>query len=71
MSLLNADTLLDLYQEDWNIRTSQNKHRPARRASQVNIEIVRAFMRLRRLLTSNPALARKLAEPKSMMRSSR
>lgn len=30
MSLLNADTPLNLYQEDWNIRTYQGQHPPAR-----------------------------------------
>ncbi|MGH7846618.1 MAG: hypothetical protein ACREQW_15830 [Candidatus Binatia bacterium] len=32
------------------------------RAIQVNIEIMRAFVRLRQMLTSNAQLARKLAE---------
>ena len=30
MSLLNAETPLNLYQEDWNIRTYQGQHPPAR-----------------------------------------
>jgi hypothetical protein len=34
----------------------------SRRAIQVNIEIMRAFVRLRQLLASNAQLARKLAE---------
>ena len=34
----------------------------SRRAIQVNIEIMRAFVRLRRMLASNAALARKLAD---------
>ena len=34
----------------------------SRRAIQVNIEIMRAFVRLRQMLASNTQLARKLAE---------
>ena len=34
----------------------------SRRAIQVNIEIMRAFVRLRQILASNAQLARKLAE---------
>jgi hypothetical protein len=33
----------------------------SKRAVQVNVEIMRAFVRLRRMLASNEALARKLA----------